>query len=231
MKIGIIGGMSPESTIAYYQYITHTYTQRFGNYAYPEVLIYSVSFQDYVDWPAQDRWDLVAAGLSAAARTLESAGAGVIVIATNTMHRVYPEVQAAVKVPVISVLDVVADAIHAAGLQTVGLLGTRYTMEGSLYPDALTPQGIGVLIPDEAQRAFVNNAIYTELVSGQILSETRTQFLEIIANLAERGAQGIILGCTEIPLLVHTEDTPLPLFDTTVLHAEAVLSYALQAQR
>jgi aspartate racemase len=226
-KIGIIGGMSPESTIAYYQYITHTYTQRFGDYGYPEVLIYSVSFQDYVDWPAQDRWDLVAEGLSAAARTLEAAGAGVIAIATNTMHRVYEQVQAAVQVPVISVLDVTADAIQTQGLAAVGLLGTRYTMEGPLYPAALARRGISVLIPEDEPRAFINNAIYTELVSGQVLPKTRERFLEIIVQLADDGAQGIILGCTEIPLLVHAEDTPLPLFDTTTLHAEALLACAL----
>lgn len=228
IRIGIIGGMSPESTIAYYQYITHTYTQRFGNYAYPEVIIYSVSFQDYVDWPAQDRWDRVAEGLSAAAQTLEAAGAGVIVIATNTMHRVYDPVQAAVQVPVINLLDVVASAILSAGLKTVGLLGTRYTMEGPLYSDALSRQGIQVLTPNPDERDFVNNAIYTELVGGQILPKTRTRFLEIIADLAARGAQGIILGCTEIPLLVHPEDTPLPLFDTTILHADAALVYSLK---
>jgi aspartate racemase len=227
-KIGIIGGMSPESTIAYYQYITHTYTQRFGDYGYPEVLIYSVSFQDYVDWPAQDRWDLVAGGLSAAARTLEAAGAGVIAIATNTMHRVYDQVQAAVQVPVISVLEVTADAIQAQGITAVGLLGTRYTMEGPLYPAALARRGITAIIPEDEPRAFINNAIYSELVSGQILPETRARFLEIIAGLAERGAQGIILGCTEIPLLVRPEDTPLALFDTTTLHAEALLAHALE---
>jgi aspartate racemase len=228
-RIGIIGGMSPESTIAYYQYITHTYSQRYGDYGYPEVLIYSVSFQDYVDWPAQDRWDLVADGLSAAARTLQSAGAGVIVIATNTMHRVYDQVQAAVDVPVISVLDVTAKAIQEQGLTTVGLLGTRYTMEGSLYPDALGGHGISVLTPGDEQRSYVNQAIYTELVSGKILPETRLRFLDIIADLQHDGAQGIILGCTEIPLLVQPADTPLPLFDTTILHADAALNFALKS--
>jgi aspartate racemase len=228
-RIGIIGGMSPESTIAYYQYITHTYTQRYGNYSYPEVLIYSVSFQDYVDWPAQDRWDLVAEGLSAAACTLQSAGAGVIVIATNTMHRVYNQVQAAVDVPIISVLDVTAKAIQKQGLTTVGLLGTRYTMESSLYPDALGRYGISVLTPADEQRLFVNKAIYTELVSGQLLPETRARFLSIIDDLQHDGAQGIILGCTEIPLLVQPSDTPLPLFDTTILHANAALNFALKS--
>jgi len=228
LKIGIIGGMSPESTIAYYQYITRTYTQRCGDYRYPEILIYSVSFQDYVDWPAHDRWDLVADGLAAAARTLEAAGAGVIAIATNTMHRVYDQVQAAVSVPVISVLEVTADAVQALGLTGVGLLGTRYTMESSLYPDALSQRGISVLIPDDDQRNFINNAIYTELVGGQIIPATRARFLEVTAHLAARGAQGIILGCTEIPLLLHAEDTPLPLFDTTTLHAEALLTFAVR---
>ncbi len=227
-KIGILGGTSPESTVEYYQYITRTYTERFGDYGYPEVIIYSVSFQPYVDWPNQDRWDLVAQGLSEAAQKLESAGADLIVIATNTMHLVFDQVQASVTVPMLSLLDAVGDAILARGFDTVGLLGTRFTMEKTFYQDALTRKGITVLVPDAQDREFVNAVIYDELVAGQIRAESRAGYVAIIEKLAERGAEGIILGCTEIPLLVNEEDAGMPLFDTTVIHAEAALNYALE---
>jgi aspartate racemase len=228
-KIGILGGMSPESTVEYYQYITRTYTERFGDYGYPEVIIYSVSFQPYVDWPNQDRWDLVAQGLSEAAQRLEAAGADLIVIATNTMHLVFDQVQASVTVPMLSLLDAVGDAILARGIETVGLLGTRFTMEKTFYHDALTRKGIIVLVPDEQDREYVNAVIYGELVAGQIRAESRAGYVAIINKLAERGAEGIILGCTEIPLLVNEEDAGMLLFDTTVIHAEAALNYALES--
>jgi len=226
-RIGILGGMSPESTVEYYQYITRTYTQRFGDYGYPDIIIYSVSFQPYVDWPNEDRWDLVGQGLSQAAQRLEAAGADFIVIATNTMHLVLDEVRASIHVPVLSLLDVVGEAVLAKGLKTIGLLGTRFTMEKNLYQDTLARKGITVLIPDADDREVVNRVIYDELVAGQIRAESRTGYVEIIKKLAVRGAQGVILGCTEIPLLVSEADVGLPLFDTTLIHAEAALSYAV----
>ncbi|MBN1681884.1 MAG: aspartate/glutamate racemase family protein [Anaerolineae bacterium] len=226
-KIGILGGMSPESTIEYYQTITHQYTDRFGDYGYPEILIYSVSFQAYVDWPNQGRWDLVAQDLGRAAQQLEAAGADFILIATNTMHIVFDDVQAAVNVPMLNLLTTVADAIAAQGLTTVGLLGTRFTMEKSFYPDALARRGISVLVPETDDRAVVNRVIYDELVAGQVKDDSRTRFAAIIERLAARGAQGVILGCTEIPLLVSQNDTTLPLFDTTRIHAEAALNLAI----
>jgi len=226
-RIGILGGLSPESTIEYYQYITRTYTQRFGDYRNPDIIIYSVSFQPYVDWPNEERWDLVAQGLSKAAQSLEAAGADFIVIATNTMHLVLDQVQASLHIPVLSLLDVVAEAILAKGFKTVGLLGTRFTMEKNLYQDALARKGITVLIPDADDRAMVNRVIYDELVAGRIRAESRAGYVDIIKKLAARGAQGVILGCTEIPLLVCEADAGLPLFDTTLIHAEAALSYAV----
>ena len=227
-KIGILGGMSPESTVEYYQTITRTYTERFGDYGYPEIIIYSVSFQPYVDWPNQGRWDLVAQGLSQAALKLEATGADFIAIATNTMHLVFDQVQANVTVPMLSLLDAVGDAVLARGIETVGLLGTKFTMEKTFYQDALARQGITVLVPDAQDRAYVNTVIYDELVAGHIRDESRAGYVAIIHKLAQRGAEGIILGCTEIPLLVSEEDTGMPLFDTTVIHAEAALNYALE---
>jgi aspartate racemase len=227
-KIGILGGMSPESTVEYYQTITRTYVERFGDYGYPEIIIYSVSFQPYVDWPNQDRWDLVAQGLSEAAQKLEAAGADLIVIATNTMHLVFDRVQANVGVPMLSLLDAVGDAILARGIGTVGLLGTRFTMEKSFYQDALTRKGISILVPDAQDREFVNAVIYDELVAGQVRAESRAGYVAIVEKLARRGAEGIVLGCTEIPLLIGEDDVGMPLFDTTVIHAEAALNYALE---
>jgi len=227
-RIGILGGMSPESTVAYYEYITRTYTQRYGDYGYPEVLIYSVSFQPYVDWPNQDRWDLVADGLSQAAQKLVAAGADLILIATNTMHLVFDEVQARVEVPMLSLLDATAEAILARGFHTVGLLGTRFTMEKGFYQDALARQGISTLVPDADDREYVHRVIYDELVAGKIRDESRAGYVAVIRKLAERGAGGIILGCTEIPLLVDEASAGIPLFDTTQIHAEAALTYAIE---
>jgi len=226
-RIGILGGMSPESTVEYYQHITRTYTERYGDYGYPEVLIYSVSFQPYVDWPNEDRWDLVAQGLSDAARRLEAAGADLIVIATNTMHIVFDQVQDSVSVPMLSLLDAVASAILEMGITNVGLLGTRFTMEKPFYRDALKAHGIQVLVPEEADRQYVNHVIYDELVAGQILDASRAGYVKVVQKLADQGAEGVILGCTEIPLLLGEGDVGLPLFDTTLIHAEAALNSAL----
>jgi aspartate racemase len=219
--------MSPESTVAYYEYITRTYTERHGDYGYPEVLIYSVSFQPYVDWPNEDRWDLVARGLGNAGRKLVAAGADFLLIATNTMHIVFDEVQASVEVPMLNLLDAVAGAIQARGMKTVGLLGTRFTMEKTFYQDALARQGITVLVPGAEDREYVNAVIYDELIAGQLRDESREGYGRIIRDLARRGAEAVILGCTEIPLLVSEGDAGLPLLDTTTIHAEAALNYAL----
>ena len=226
--IGILGGMSPESTTEYYQHITRTYTESYGDYGYPRIIIYSVSFQSYVDWPNQDRWDLVTRGLIEGAKRLEAAGADFILIATNTMHMVFNQVQAGVNVPMLSLLDAVGEAILARGMSTVGLLGTGFTMEKPFYRDSLAEKGITVLVPDANDRGYVNDVIYTELVAGEIRDESRARFVAIIKKLAERGAEGIILGCTEIPLLVSESDAGTPLFDTTAIHAQAALEYALR---
>jgi aspartate racemase len=228
-KIGILGGMSPESTVSYYEYITRVYTERFGDYGYPEIIVYSVSFQPYVDWPQEERWDLVAQGLSEAAQKLEAAGADFILIATNTMHLVFDQVQASVHVPMLSLLDAVGEAILGRGMKKVGLLGTQFTMEKTFYQEALAQKGITVLVPDLEDRQYVNAVIYDELVANQIRDESRSGFAAIINRLAKRGAEGIILGCTEIPLLVSERDTHVPLFDTTAIHAEAALRHAVEA--
>ena len=226
-RIGILGGMSPESTVAYYETITRTYTERYGDYGYPEILIHSVTFQPYVDWPNAGRWDLVAAGLGEAAQRLERAGADFVVIATNTMHIVVDAVQAAIEIPVLSLLDVVGQAIAAQGLTTVGLLGTAFTMSQPLYTDALAPRDIKVVVPSAEDQQVVHRVIYDELVAGKILPESREKYVAIVRRLVADGAQGVILGCTEIPLLIGESDVDVPLFDTTEIHAQAALRYAM----
>jgi aspartate racemase len=227
-RIGILGGTAPESTVDYYRYLTRSYVQRFGDHGYPEIIIYSVSFQQYEDWMMAGQWDALAQGLIEAAHRLEAAGAELIMIATNTMHLVFDQVQAQVHVPMVSLLDAVGQAIQERGFRTVGLLGTRMTMEEPFYRQAMAAQGIHVLVPDKEDRLFVNRAIFEELVVGLLRPETRDRYVGIISGLAARGAEGVVLGCTEIPMLVTDQDTDVPLFDTTTIHAEAVLRAALR---
>jgi aspartate racemase len=226
--IGILGGLSPESSVEYYLHITRSYTARFGDYAYPQIVLYSVSFQPYVDWPAQNRWDLIAAGLAQAAQKLEASGVDCILIAANTMHLVYDQVQSAVRVPVISLVECVAAAVQAQGLTKVALLGTRFTMEKPLYQPVLARRGIQVLLPEPDERTLVSRVIYEELVAGKLLDTSRAAYVEIIQHMVARGAQGVILGCTEIPQLIHPQDVSVPLFDTTTIHADAALAFALK---
>lgn len=226
-RIGILGGMSPESTIAYYEHITRTYTSRYGNYGYPEVLIYSVDFQRFVDWQREGRWSEAARAMSGAFNGLHHAGADFGVIATNTMHIVFDEVQAAVKMPLISIVGATADAIRTAGIAIVGLLGTVFTMREPFFREGLTRHGIEVVVPRQADQVSINRIIYEELCRGEIRPGSRRVFLDTIERLRQAGAQGVVLGCTEIPLLVHQQNCDLPLFNTTVIHAERALNYAV----
>ncbi len=225
--IGMIGGLSPESTAAYYQYITRQYTERFGDYGYPEIIIYSVRFQDYVDWGNEGRWSEIARDMIKAARALESAGADFGIIATNTMHIAFDEVQAAVEMPFVHLIDATAEVIKDRGFSNVGLLGTKFTMNMPFYKDRLAANQIDAIVPDESDQEEVNRVIYDELVKGDVLETSRDRFAEIISKLKGRGAEGVILGCTEIPLLISQEHSSLPLFDTTTIHAQKALEYAI----
>ena len=226
-KIGILGGLSPESTVTYYTYIIRKYTERFGNYGYPEIIIYSVNFQNYVDWGDAGRWNSIAEDMIKAARALERAGAEFGIIATNTMHIVFDEVRAAVKIPFLHLIDATADAIKARNYSNVGLLGTKFTMGRPFYRERLAANGIRAIVPEASDQEEVNRVIYDELVRGRFLNASRKRFMEIISKLRESGAEGVILGCTEIPLLVSEKDSSLPLFDTTAIHAQRALDYAV----
>ncbi len=231
-KIGILGGMSPESTTAYYEHITRRYTAQYGDYGYPEILIYSVNFQRYVEWQREGRWDEAAAAMADALERLRLAGADFGLIATNTMHIVFDRVQAAVRMPLLSIVDATALGIREAGARTVGLLGTVFTMRERFFRDGLNRHGIGVLVPEaEEDQQRMNRIIFVELCRGEVRPESRTFFLETMESLGRRGVEGIVLGCTEIPLLVREGDSKWPLFNTTLLHAERALQEAVGDHR
>jgi len=228
-KIGILGGMSPESTTLYYEHITRTYTARFGNYGYPEILIYSVNFQKYVDWQHRGQWQEAARDMAEALERLHGAGADFGLIATNTMHIVFDEVQRAVHMPLISIVQATAESILAAGLRSVGLLGTIFTMRERFFREGLERCGIMALVPEPDSQQRMNDVIYQELCRGEIRTESRRLFLDIIERLRAQGAQGVVLGCTEIPLLVEPQHCDLPLFNTSLLHAAKALDFVLQS--
>lgn len=229
-RIGVLGGMSPESTVLDYEHITRTYTERFGDYGYPEILLYSVNFRKFVDWQHRGEWAKATREMSAALERLRLAGADFGLIATNTMHIVFKDVQSAVRMPLLSIVDATAEAIRAAGLQSIGLLGTIITMTERFFRDGLERSDIAALVPGPEDREQVNEVIYQELCRGVIRHESRRLLLDIIERLRAQGAHGIVLGCTEIPLLVEPQHCDLPLFNTALLHAEKALQFALRPE-
>ena len=226
--IGLLGGMSWESSIEYYRIINETVTSRLGGLHSADCLMYSVDFAEIEALQHTGDWNQLTQTMVAAAQRLEDGGAECLVICTNTMHKMADEIQSSIRIPLLHIADAAGAAIQAKGLTTVGLLGTRFTMEGDFYRARLAQKfGLQVLIPEETDRETVHRVIYQELVNGEIREESRQAFLNIINGLQNQGAQGIILGCTEIPLLVRQSDVPIPVFDTTQLHSEAAVDWAL----
>lgn len=227
--LGLIGGMSWESTVTYYRLINEGIKARLGGYHSAKVILYSVDFADIERLQMAGAWDEAGELLAAAARSLERAGAECIVLCTNTMHNVAPAIESAVTLPFLHIVDPTAAAIHAAGLRTIGLLGTRFTMEQDFYRGRLHDKhGIEVLTPEAKDRDTVHRVIYDELVQGKVLPESRAKYLAIIDRLRDRGAEGIILGCTEISMLISPDSLAIPCFDTTELHAGAAVEFALE---
>ena len=226
--IGLLGGMSWESTVPYYQIINETVKAALGGLHSAKILLYSVDFAEIEACQAAGDWDHSAAILGEAAQSLERAGADLLVICTNTMHKVAPQIQAQIRIPLVHIAEATADALHRSGITKVALLGTKYTMTQDFYKDKLIASGIDVLIPDKDDIAFVNHVIYDELCLGVISEDSRRGYLAVIDKLAAKGAQGVILGCTEIGLLIRQSDTALPVFDTTRIHAERAASLALE---
>lgn len=225
--LGLLGGMSWESTLPYYRIVNERVRERLGGLHSAKLVLHSVDFAGIEALQHAGDWDAAGAQLADAARGLRLAGAEAIVVCTNTMHLVAPAIEAAVDIPLLHIADATAQRIRAAGLTRVALLGTRFTMEQAFYRERIEAAGIAVLTPDAAQRERVHRAIYDELCLGRIVDASRDDYRAIMADLVARGAQGVILGCTEIGLLVGTGDATVPLFDTARIHAEAAADWAL----
>jgi aspartate racemase len=227
--IGMIGGMSWESSLEYYRLINEGIKSRLGGLHSARCLLYSVDFDEIETYQRNGDWDQATAVMVDAARRLERGGADFVIICTNTMHKMADEVRRAVEIPLLHIADATAAAIRSAGYSTVGLLGTRFTMEQDFYRGRLEEQhALTVLIPPSEERQVVHDVIYNELCLGQINQPSRAKYSAIIEDLKDIGAQAVILGCTEIGLLVKKEDSSLPLFDTTVIHAQAAVAFALE---
>jgi aspartate racemase len=227
--IGMIGGMSWESTLEYYRIVNETTKIRLGGFHSSKCVLYSVDFEEVEKLQHLGDWDKLTRLMVDAARRVESAGADFVIICTNTMHKMADEVQGAIRIPIVHIVDVTAEAIRANGAKKVGLLGTKFTMEQDFYKGRLRDKhGLEVLIPSEEERQIVHDILYSELCLGEIKELSKDKFKSIIQNLVDRGAQGVILGCTEIPLIVSQDDYAIPVYDTTTLHAQAAVDFALQ---
>jgi len=226
--IGFIGGLTWLSSVDYYRLLNQLTNEKLGGVSSCEMLMYSVNFETIKTLTVAGDWDGIAAILSDAAQKLEQAGAGCILIGANTMHNVAGKVQACINIPLVHIAEVTAEAIAAKQLTKVALLGTRYTMLLDFYKNKLAEKNITVIIPNEADIEYINDTIYNEMSKGVFLPERKARFIEIIQSLQQQGAQGVVLGCTEIPILIKQEDVSIPVFDTTQIHAEAAVAFALQ---
>jgi len=226
--VGLIGGMSWESTVTYYQLLNEGVKNALGGLHSSKVLLYSVDFFEVEALMSRGEWDKAADLLGCVAARLEQAGADMILICTNTLHRVAPEVQSRIRVPLVHIAEAAAEALVARGISRVGLLGTKYTMTLDFYRDKLIERGIEVLIPEGEDIDLVNRVIFEELCLGVVKEDSRAEYLRVIESLQQRGAQGILLGCTELGLIVSGEDVSLPLFDTTIIHAQKSVELALK---
>lgn len=225
--IGLLGGMSWESTQTYYRLINEGVKARLGGLHSAQLVLFSVDFAEIEALQHKGDWAETARILSRAALSLQNAGADFLVIGTNTMHKVAPEIEQAIRMPLLHIADATGKVLQQDGVARVGLLGTRFTMEQAFYRDRLEAAGIEVLTPDDAQREVVHRVIYEELCQGEINPESREAYLDIVTSLSERGAQAVILGCTEIGLLIQQTDTDVPLYDTTAIHAAQAVEQAL----
>ena len=226
--IGLIGGMSWESTIPYYAVINEYVKEKLGGLHSAKIILYSVEFDEIEKYQSSGEWERSGVILADAARKLELAGADMILICTNTMHKVFDQVQSAVSVPLIHIAEATADALEKEHVRSVALLGTKYTMTQDFYKKKLTDRGFRVLVPREEDIELVNGVIFNELCIGKIKYESRNEFSRIISELKAEGAEAVILGCTEIGLLIHPEDSALKTFDTTKIHALVAASKALE---
>jgi aspartate racemase len=226
--LGLLGGMSWESTVEYYRLANQEIRARLGGLHSARLLLWSADFAEIEELQVEGRWDEAGARLAEAAAALEQAGAELLVLCTNTMHKVADTVQAAVGIPLVHIVDSVAEAVAASGMRRVGLLGTRFTMEEPFWATRMDRHGIQVVAPEPHDRNAVDRVVYDELCVGELRPESRAAFVEIIARLAGHGVEGVVLGCTEIELLVRPTDTTVPLFPSTALHVRSAVHAALQ---
>lgn len=225
--IGMIGGMSWESTVTYYQIINRTIKEKLGGFHSAKCLLYSVDFHEIEECQSRGDWERSADILAEAAVSLERGGAEFIIICTNTMHKVVDRIQERISIPTLHIAEVTADELLRQKIGTVALLGTKYTMEQDFYKEKLTGRGIRVMIPEAEDRERINNVIYNELCLGIVSDRSKRDFMRIIDGLLKKGAEGVILGCTEIGLLVDQSDMDAPLFDTTLIHGRRAALHAV----
>ena len=227
--IGLIGGMSWESSLEYYRIINELVKKKLGEPHSAKSIMYSVDFAEFENLQHQGNWNLLSDKMVKIAQKLEKAGADLVLICTNTMHKMAPEVQASINIPLLHIADAAADEIKKQNIKKIGLLGTNFTMEQDFYKGRLKEKhGIDVVIPEKEERKIIHNVIYKELISGLIKDQSRAKFIKIIKNLKVRGAEGVVLGCTEIPLLIKDKDVDIPVFNTTELHAIKAVEKSLE---
>ena len=227
-RIGLLGGMSWESTVPYYQIINRTVNERLGGLHSADLILSSVDFDEIERLQHTGRWGETAKILASRAASIEAAGAGCLILCTNTMHKVADEIQKRIDIPLLHIADAVAERSKSAGVSTLGLLGTRFTMEQDFYRGRLKERhDLNVIVPSEPDRDIIHRVIYDELCLGKVVEESRSEFVRVIAELGREGADGVVLGCTEIGLLVAPDDAAVPLLDSTEIHAHAAVSWAL----
>lgn len=226
--IGMIGGMSWESTVSYYQAINQGIKAELGGLHSAKICLYSVDFAEIEALQHQGKWDETAVILSKAAQSVEAGGADCLLICTNTMHKVAPQIEEQITIPILHIADATAEQLLSDGVTKVGLLGTRFTMEQDFYKRRLVDKfGIEVLVPNEGDRDVIHTVIYSELCQGVVSAESRERYLEVVDRLSSQGAQAVILGCTEIALLINQQHTDIPLYDTTKIHADYAVKWAI----
>ena len=226
--IGLIGGMSWESTIPYYRIINEEVKEKLGGLHSAKIILYSVEFDEIEKCQSSGEWEKSGEILGNAAKGIENAGADFILICTNTMHKVAPQIASMINIPIIHIADATADGLEKRNIKTVGLLGTKYTLTQDFYKQRLIDRGIKVVIPDEEDIETVNSVIFDELCVGKIEDSSREKYKKIIKTLADKGAEGVILGCTEIGLLISQTDVDIPVFDTTVIHAKRAAELSME---
>jgi aspartate racemase len=226
LVIGIVGGMSPESTITYYSHIVRRHRAELNNHGYPRIIIASVSFQHYIDWQHNGEWDRIARGLEQECRAVAEAGAEFALLATNTMHKVLPMIES--PIPMLSILDAVGDHAAKEGVKRVGLTGTRFTMSDPFYAEGLQRRGLAVVLPAASEQDTIHRIIYDELISGQVNRASVEEFADIADNLSARGAEAILLGCTELELLTRDGSVRQRILDSTRIHADAAWEAAMK---